>query len=174
MNRRHGFTLVEVLVALTIGALVVLLTHQVYASTVDGISRIRQAQEQLESNQLGRRWMEGAFLSMEAGNRGGGFEGHVDRVGFSTWLLSQEGWVERRNVTLLAQGGRLVARTDGGVSTVLPNVTSVAFDYLLEPGLDSRWVNDWVSPVSIPLGVRVRLRREVGVDTMLFLIKGRG
>jgi hypothetical protein len=65
---------------------------------------------------------------------------------------------------------------------LIDSVADVALDYLLEPGLDARWVGEWVSPLSAPLAVRMRIRRagnetrEPGgvVDTLLFLIKERG
>ena len=60
--------------------------------------------------------------------------------------------------------------------------TDLQFDYLLEPGAESRWVREWVSPVSAPVAVRMRIakagcgKRDAGcvVDTLLFLIKERG
>ena len=62
------------------------------------------------------------------------------------------------------------------------SVTDAGFDYLLEPGVESRWVREWVSPVSAPVAIRVRVTRGLGMgderrvvtDTLLFLIKERG
>src|SRR5438105_2612900 len=61
------------------------------------------------------------------------------------------------------------------------SIASLDFDYLLEPGAESRWVRVWVSPVSAPLAVRMRVERpgkgeggRVVTDTLLFLIKERG
>ena len=89
--------------------------------------------------------------------------------------MTSRGWVERQTVTLAAEGGRLLARGKNGDTELFPQVRAVAFDYLLEPGLDSRWVTDWVSALSAPLAVRLRMTRVGGrVDTMLFPIKGRG
>ena len=62
------------------------------------------------------------------------------------------------------------------------SVTDLEFDYLLEPGAESRWVKEWVSPVTAPVAIRLRVTtgRESGdggrvvTDTLLFLIKERG
>lgn len=175
MKQKAGFTLVELLVAMTIAGVVVLLTHQIFAAVTVGMQRLETAQRDLDSEQLGIRWLDAAFLSLEAGNGGPGFEGHGDRMMFSSWLLTRYGWVERTKVTLALDRGRLVAQVEGGETEVLGGVKALAFDYLLDPGLNSRWVTDWVSPLTAPLGVRLRLERSSrAVDTLLFLIKGRG
>jgi hypothetical protein len=58
------------------------------------------------------------------------------------------------------------------------SVTELALDYLLEPGANTRWVRQWLSPLSAPLAVRLRIERRggssEGVDTLLCLIKERG
>ena len=64
----------------------------------------------------------------------------------------------------------------------MDSVAELALDYLLEPGAESRWVREWVSPVSAPLAVRMRIEKagcgtrdaRCVVDTLLFLIKERG
>jgi prepilin-type N-terminal cleavage/methylation domain-containing protein len=175
MTKLRGFTLVELMVAITIGSLVVLLIHQVFATVTDAIDRMRAAQQRLESNRLAGRWLEATLLSLEAGNSGPGFEGHSDRMTFSSWLLTEQGWLERRTVALALTDGILLARSASQTVSLFSGVDAVAFDYLVDPGLDSRWVTDWVSPVSAPLAVRLRLGRTAGrVDTTLFLVKGRG
>jgi hypothetical protein len=68
----------------------------------------------------------------------------------------------------------LRADTDHGPIGLQQGVREVDFDYLLEPGAESHWVREWVSPVSAPLAVRIRLTRNTGVDTTVMLIKGRG
>lgn len=176
MNTRgqHGFTLIELMIALMIGSVVVLLAHQIFSSAGDGIRQLDSARQRLETEQLGNRWLESAMLSLETGGVGGQFEGHADRVRFSTWQLTPYGWFERQDVLLGVDGGKLVAHEAHERLDIYDGVRSVNFDYLLEPGLDSRWVNDWVSPVSAPLAVRIRMERSAGTDTLLFLIKGRG
>ncbi|MDZ4863742.1 MAG: hypothetical protein SGJ01_09885, partial [Gemmatimonadota bacterium] len=58
------------------------------------------------------------------------------------------------------------------------SVVGVEFDYLLEPGAQTRWVQTWISPLSAPLGVRLRIARRANdvdwTDTLLVLIGERG
>jgi prepilin-type N-terminal cleavage/methylation domain-containing protein len=181
---RRGFTLVEVLVALTIGAVVVLLAHQLFAGVADRGRTLTLARTALDRGANARRWLDATFLSLDVGTDGAsGFEGRPDHATFATWLLTPDGWFERRVVTIARQDDRLVASVAPGQAIALSDsVRDVGFDYLLEPGAESRWVREWVSPVSAPVAIRVRVTRERGTgeerrvvtDTLLFLIKERG
>jgi prepilin-type N-terminal cleavage/methylation domain-containing protein len=176
----HGFTLIEVLVALTISAVVVLLAHQLFAGVADRGRTLSQARTALDRTANARRWLEATFLSLDVGTDGAsGFEGRPDHAAFTTWLLTPDRWFERRVVSLARQDDRLVASvTPGQPVALMDSVENVALDYLLEPGAESKWVREWVSPVSAPVAVRVRVMRGRGTltvtDTLLFLIKERG
>jgi prepilin-type N-terminal cleavage/methylation domain-containing protein len=179
-----GFTLIEVVVALTIGALVVLVANQLFAAVAERGRTLITARTTLDRAANARRWLAAAFLSLDVGTDGaGGFDGRPDHTGFFTWLLTADGWFERQQVTLSADQGYLrAAITPGTPIALVDSVTAVEFDYLLEPGAESRWVREWVSPVSAPLAVRMRIARagcemradQCVVDTLLFLIKERG
>ncbi|HVH66648.1 MAG TPA: prepilin-type N-terminal cleavage/methylation domain-containing protein [Gemmatimonadales bacterium] len=181
----RGFTLIEILIALAIGAFVVLVAHELFASVAERGRTLTTARLTLDRSANARRWLAGAFLSLDVGTEGaGGFEGRPDHVAFSTWLLTPDGWFERRTVSLARDNGRLVASVPPGEPVSLTDsVADLAVDYLLEPGAESRWVREWVSPVSAPLAVRLRIARtgkgqvatgNAVVDTLLFLIKERG
>jgi prepilin-type N-terminal cleavage/methylation domain-containing protein len=179
-----GFTLIEVMVALTIGALVVLVANQLFAAVAERGRTLVAARTALDRAANARRWLAATFLSLDVGTDGaGGFDGRPDHAGFSTWLLTPDGWFERCQVTLGAEEGHVQATlTPGTPIALMDSVSDVQFDYLLEPGADSRWVGEWVSPVSAPVAVRMRLTKAghgtrdsgLGVDTLLFLIKERG
>ena len=181
---RRGFTLIEVVVALTIGALVVLVAHQLFAAVAERGRTLIAARTALDRAVNARRWLGATFLSLDVGTEGaGGFEGRPDHVVFSTWLLTPDGWFERGQVTLSAEQGQLRAAVTPGTSIALvDSVTDLQLDYLLEPGAESRWVHEWVSPVSAPVAVTMRITKAGNgkwetanaVDTLLFLIKERG
>jgi len=181
---RRGFTLIEVLVALIVSGVVVLLAHQLFAGVADRGRTLTAARTALDRTANACRWLDATFLSLDVGTEGAsGFEGRPDHAVFTTWLLTPDGWFERRIVSLARQDDRLVATgTPGQTITLSDSVSDVGFDYLLEPGAESRWVREWVSPVSAPVAVRMRLTRGFGTgdggravtDTLLFLIKERG
>ena len=179
-----GFTLIEVLVALTIGAIVVLFAHELFGAVAERGRALTVARAALDRSANARRWLDATFLSLDVGTEGaGGFDGRPDHAAFTAWQLTPDGWFERRAVSLARDDDRLVASVAPGQPIVLMDgVTDFELDYLLEPGAESRWVRAWVSPVSAPLAVRLRIERagcamrDAGcvVDTLLFLIKERG
>jgi len=173
---RRGFTLIEVSVALLVGALVVAVAHAVFAGVADRGRALAAARRALDQEMNARRWLEATFLSLDVGtDSAGGFAGHADRVEFAAWERSADGWFERRRIALGRYDEQLVAIVMGGDPVALrDSVKGVAFDYLLEPGADARWVPEWLSPVSAPLAVRLRLTAAGRVDTLLFLIRARG
>jgi prepilin-type N-terminal cleavage/methylation domain-containing protein len=170
----RGFTLIEVIVALTLSALVVLLAHTVFAGVVDGAQRLQAARTTLDRDGNARRALTEIFGSLDVGTEGaGGFAGRPDRVEFTTWQRVPQGWLERRKAVVAVENGVLVARAD--VTLALEDsVSGVDFDYLLEPGASAAWVREWISPVSAPVAVRVRIQRAATVDTLLFIVGSRG
>jgi prepilin-type N-terminal cleavage/methylation domain-containing protein len=174
---RRGFTLIEVAVALLAGALVVAVAHAVFAGVADRGRVLAAARRALDREMNARRWLQATFLSLDVGtDSAGGFAGRTERVEFAAWERSADGWFERRRIALGWYDEQLVAIVMGGDPVVLRDtVQDVAFDYLLEPGAEARWVREWVTPVTAPLAVRLRLTTAAGrVDTVLFLIKARG
>lgn len=172
--RRNGFTLIEVIVAVTIAAAVVVAAHSIFAGVVDGAKEIVEARTELDRSANARRWLKAAFLSLEPP-----FDGRTDRVSFKSWQLAPGGWFEPQSI-FVRQNGPTFAGAIGNEQLQLAyGVSSVAFDYLLEPGADAKWVREWISPVSAPLAIRVRVagcgKGDVGcVDTLLFLVRERG
>jgi len=173
--RRSGFTLIEVLVALALAALVALLAHRVFAAVLDGSRRVREAQAQLDHEANARRWLTAAFGSLTAGSVGGSFDGEPGRATFGTWIPTAAGGFAPTRIALGMEDGRLVARVEGADSVVLADsITAVALDYLLDPGATEHWVGEWISPVSAPLAVRLRMERAGAADTLLLLVGPRG
>lgn len=174
MKHTRGFTLIEVLVALTIAGIVVLAAHQLFTGAADGAQAVATEREALDRDSNARRWLKATLLSAEPP-----FEGRANKISFTSWQLTSGGWFEPHPIEVTHQGTRLVARHAGQQQLSLAdNVTDIAFEYLLEPGAESQWMREWISPVSAPLAIRVRLgrgTREGGrVDTLLFQVKERG
>src|SRR6266702_7817067 len=101
---RAGFTLIEVLVALTIGAIVVLLGHELFGAVAERGRTLTLARAALDRSANARRWLDATFLSLDVGTDGArGFDGRPDHAAFTTWLLTPDGWFERREVKLSAE-----------------------------------------------------------------------
>lgn len=173
-----GFTLVELMVALLIAGLVLLLSRQLFTVVIDGARAIRASRFALDRRVNAQRWLASTWLSLDVGEEAGGFEGHEAEVAFAAWTPVPGGWFERDRIRLAVRDTRLVADIGGRPLILADSVDAVSFDYLLVPGADSKWVHNWVSPVSAPLAVRLRVRRNgcpgQCVDTLLFQIGPRG
>ena len=174
MSKRAGFTLIEVLVALTIASMVIIAAHQVFRGVADGSKAVAISRESLDHRSNARRWLKATFLSLEPP-----FDGRATRMSFTSWQVAPGGWFAPQAVALSAEKDRFLATTSNEPLELSKGVSDVAFDYLLEPGADTKWVREWVSPVSAPLAIRLRIagcrkRDAACVDTLLFLVKERG
>jgi len=172
--RRQGFTLIEVMVAMAVAGLVILAAHRIFTGVADAARAVEVARASLDRSANARRWLKGTFLSLEPP-----FEGRANRASFTSWQLVPGGWFEPRATTLGQRGTRFLGTTGAESLWLADSVSDVAFDYLLDPGADTKWVREWISPVSAPLAVRLRIagcgKRDAGcVDTLLFLVKERG
>jgi len=175
MRRDRGFSLIEVMVALTMGALVVLLAGRLFAAVGDAGQELRAARTALDREANARRWLAATFLSLDVGPEAGPFQGNRDQVAFVSWQLTSGGWFAGHRVRLAVDRGRLIAAVAPRDSvTLADSVRGLGVDYLLEHGAEAHWVREWVSAVSAPVAVRLRIARAGGVDTLLFLIKERG
>ncbi len=172
--KRAGFTLIEVMVAITIATVVIVAAHRIFTGVADGAKAIETARLDLDRAANGHRWLKATFLSLEPP-----FEGRADRVSFTSWQLTSGGWLEPSKTVLQASDSALIGSAGDEQLRLAEGVSSVAFDYLLEPGADSKWVREWISPVSAPLAVRLRMvgcgkRDAACADTLLYLVKERG
>lgn len=174
LQRDSGFTLLELLLALTISALVVTVAHRVFTGVVGAAREMEATRAALDRDMNGRRWLMEAFGSLQVGVDSASFIGRSDRIEFSSWQRTPSGWLTRKRLTLARTGDALQLDGDGRM-VIATSVSAVAFDYLLDPGADTRWVREWISPVSAPLAIRLRLARSSSaVDTLLFLVGPRG
>lgn len=175
-SRRSGFTIVELLVALSAGALLLAALYGLVASVIDAGSTLVAARRDAELSRQGDRWLRSIMASTSVGQPGDvAFEGGPASATFMTMMPSAYGWHEPRPVDIRVDGDALLLRATGSEAIVLRRgVRSVALDYLLEPGASAHWVRQWSSPVSAPLALRVRIDLGGQVDTALYLIGPRG
>src|SRR2546430_15038346 len=84
-SKMAGFTLIEVVVALTIGALVVLVAHQLFAAVAERGRTLIAARTALDRAVNARRWLGDTFLSLDDGTEGAGcFGGLADLLGLTS------------------------------------------------------------------------------------------
>lgn len=179
-NRRGGFTLVEVLVALGIGVLLALTVQRAFSLALASVQALADRRERTAARPIAERWLRAAIESIDTGAPGAAvFNGEPQHVRASAFVLSDEGWLERRSLDVGVSDGVLVLREGGRRIVLADGVESLEIDYLLEPGASTKWVQRWESPTSVPLAIRLRVQSRVAggpvvVDTCLYLIGERG
>jgi prepilin-type N-terminal cleavage/methylation domain-containing protein len=177
--RRGGFTLVEVLAAVLVTAVAALVARQTFAACTEAAADLRSAGREHAAAANADRWLTEALGSVVAeSSNDAAFTGEPDRLRFATWLTSAHGWPERSTVTLRLDGGALVASHSQGQIVLAQDARAAAFDYLVEPGLESRWLTRWESEATVPAAVRLRLSRLVSghlvADTVVLILGSRG
>ena len=178
--RRSGFTIIEVLVALMVGAIVLLSARQVLSILTDQSHALARRAAQTDRDANGERMLRDLVGQLELGTPGTiPFSGSPDSVRFSSWCEATSGWLERCAVTLslAADGDHEALRAQLGSGPPLDLVTgfrSGAFRYLESAAAGGQWFQKWGTGITAPLGVGVVLVRDDAVDTMLLRIGPRG
>lgn len=178
--RRSGFTLIEVLVALMVGAIVLLGAHQVLAILTDEAHSLARRAAQTDRDANGERLLRNLVGQLELGSPGTiPFSGSPDTVRFSSWCQAPSGWLERCAVTLSfsADGDHETLRGQLGARPPLDLVRgfrSGAFRYLESAAAGGQWFQQWGTGITAPLGIGIVLVRDDAVDTMILRIGPRG
>ncbi|GJG89829.1 hypothetical protein tb265_50100 [Gemmatimonadetes bacterium T265] len=184
----RGFTLVELLVAVTIGALALAAAHAVLAQLVDGTAAVVRAAAAADRAANADRLLRDAVGQLEVRPvTGPDVDGTETTFRFSTWCDVPAGWQERCTARLAidAVAGRpalvLSLRTDagsgpsGGAGEDTPVVLRTGFAdgrlrYLSDPASGGRWAAAWSSRVTAPFALGVIL----DADTLIVRIGTRG
>jgi prepilin-type N-terminal cleavage/methylation domain-containing protein len=100
-SARAGFTLIEVLVALAIGALTIGGARAVTIALVDHSLHLDHAHAQVSEAINGERLLRRLVLESEAGrDPNATFAGSETQAAFDTWCRTANGWAERCRVEL--------------------------------------------------------------------------
>ncbi len=176
MRRNAGVTLVEVVVALALAGVVVLLAERLYGALLDGAAQAQAARDRLDRWANGRRLLTQLVGSIEVGaDTATVFRGDPHAVSFTAWLPDQQGWPMKRAVTLATDSGALTVRGLGDHPlTLADSVTALDADYLLVQGADARWMRAFISAMSAPVAVRLRIAHGDATDTLLLFVGPRG
>jgi len=175
VSARRGFTLMEMLVALTLTGVVVLTAHRLFAGVTDGLDRLESARVALDREANVRLLLAAALGSAQAGPAQDVFVGEADRMAFTTWRGDRQGHSVRLRFRVQILNGRLVL--EGVQAEPLPlleGITGFGLDYLLELGAEQRFVREWRSEASAPAAVRFRIMRGSTTDTLLLRVGSRG
>jgi prepilin-type N-terminal cleavage/methylation domain-containing protein len=176
MRGNRGFTLLELLVALSIGALVLTIAHRLVAGVTAGAAQLDEVVDGADRDANAARLLIALLGSAQVlDGLEDAFRGEPTELAFPAWDVDHRGWPVKRDIGLQRAGDGVVWLRRGNDSlAVWRGVRALDLDYLLTRGASARWVRAWVSSASVPYAVRLRLRRETEVDTLLCLVGDRG
>lgn len=176
MATRDGFALIELVVALTISAFVLLAARTILVELADDADRIAAAAAHTDRVANGERELRSLLGQVEASSSPGStFSGDARTVRFNTWCDVPAGWLERCDVTLTLRPGvvglDLIAQIPGiGAIPVRTGVPAGSLLYLGSAQNGGTWLSAWNSRVTTPLALGVVLDR----DTLILRIGQRG
>jgi prepilin-type N-terminal cleavage/methylation domain-containing protein len=173
---RRGFTLIEVMVALAVGAVVVLGARLALAQLADDADRIVKGAARLDGEANGERLLRSLFRRLEVGTEiAGPFGGDERAMHFTTWCDLPAGWQERCQATVaidtVDDAPALVAHlSTGEVITLRAGFHRATLRYLNDPASGGSWFRGWGTGLTAPRAVGI----IVDDDTLVLRIGDRG
>ena len=154
---RAGFTLVEVLVALTLAAVVAVVARamgEVIGVTEKSIGVATLERDRLMNAERHLRSLALRAVVNDAQDRR--FVGRPDSVSFASFCDTRGGWQEvcRVSMSLSNENGRwIVLHRPGEQPAMIPLPEDAALRYLLSA--PDRWVDAWDSGITMPLAIGI-------------------
>ena len=173
---RGGFTLVEVLVALIVSAVVIAGARSLLEQLDDGATRIAAGAAAADREANGERMVRDLLLRLDVGtSEAARFAGGPDSVSFGSWCDVPRGWRERCVVSLVIRHGEtrdslLVATSTGLGFLTLAGAAPLTLRYLDDARDGGRWFRSWGAGITAPLAIAVAGAR----DTVILRIGERG
>ena len=172
---RRGFTLVEVIVAIAISALVVLAARMLLENLGAGTARIVAATREVDRDANAERLLRSLVGQIEVGIQRETFAGDEHSAEFTSWCRMPRGWMERCRLTLsvdVAQGSPILTATlpNGDRAALARADHSLRLRYLVDASAGGTWFVKWGEGLLAP--------RAIGVladsDTVIVRIGERG
>jgi prepilin-type N-terminal cleavage/methylation domain-containing protein len=171
-----GFTLIEVVVALVVSAIVMLGARAVLGEVGDEALRISAEAQRLDAEANGERTLRALVRQLDLGSdEASQFAGDPRQVSFASWCDVSSGWQERCAVTLTLEArertNALVIRTSKGTAIVVRDrIATGELRYLTTVTGAGEWIRVWGAGITAPLAIAVILDG----DTLIVPIGERG
>lgn len=177
-SRRGGLTLIEVLIALAISAMIVVAARFMVEGLSDGARRLRTASLELDREANGIGVARALAGRLETGSPGRTFHGDPTQSAFSSYCEVPEGWLESCRVTLTVQrlgdstALRALLESSRRTETIelARRAGPLTLRYLLSAEAGGQWILIWEGGLTAPLAIGV----VSPTDTLLLRIGVRG
>lgn len=175
-HSRAGFTLLEVMVAVSLLGLILAGARGVLEAVADHAARIRIEASALDSRANPRRMLRDLVGHTEVGAGPDQllFEGEARSANFPSWCDVPRGWLERCSVTITVArrdnvNALVVATSTADPAEVLTSDGSVTMLYLDDPARGGTWFTRWGRGISVPFAIGI----VVDADTTILRIWAR-
>jgi prepilin-type N-terminal cleavage/methylation domain-containing protein len=181
-RQRRGFTLIEVLVALVVGAVVMLGARLLLEGVGDSGRRIVRVAQRADRDANAERLLRSTVASLEWGSAeegGARFGGDEHEARFTSWCDTPGGWQERCavmiSITCDSSAQPVSAALSlSGVGTepvqVRAGFMRGELRYLADARDGGHWITKWDAGLSAPIAIGVILDR----DTLVLRVGERG
>ena len=177
---RRGFTLPELLVALFVGAVVVLGARLMLSGVADAARRIAREAQHADHDANAERLLRSIVANIEAGTAAARpFGGSAHEAHFGSWCDVPGGWQERCAVTLAITGDTSGADANRSLVLSIPadgqlhvrtGFARGKLLYLSDAHEGGLWFEQWGDGLASPLAIGV----VIDADTLILSIGERG
>jgi prepilin-type N-terminal cleavage/methylation domain-containing protein len=182
LGRRHAFTLVEVLAALTIGALVLLAARALVTQLAESTRASLRHSAKEDSRANGERLARALAGRIQViGDGASRFVGADHEARFSSWCNVPTGWQEPCVVTLAvvtdsqsADTQLTISSVETGPIVVRHGMSHATLIYLSSAREGGEWVQAWRTDDRAPLAIGVVHDDGAVPDTLFLRIGDRG
>lgn len=173
--RRRGFTLVEILVALALSAVVVLGARMLLEQLADSAHRTVTGAARSDRDANAEQLLRELTRRIEVGTAGAAhFAGEPDSARFTSWCEVPPGWQERCVVRLrigrTPQGATLSVFAPGTPPQHIRAASVMELRYLDDASAGGRWFRSWGAGITAPIAIGL----VADGDTTILRIGGRG
>jgi prepilin-type N-terminal cleavage/methylation domain-containing protein len=174
-HRRIGFSLLEVMIALTVGGAAVALAAALLRATADQSAMASEQVRSVNIDAVGERVIRRLVGQMEWSRTGDPLpSGTGNRMQFVSWCDVAAGWQERCFVDLElppeGDGGVIARFSAGGAQRLMSGRPVTAILYRVSSSGGEAWTDRWLDATSLPRAVGL----EVGSDTLIVRLGDRG
>jgi prepilin-type N-terminal cleavage/methylation domain-containing protein len=171
-----GFTLIEVMVALVVSAIVLLGARAMLGAVGDAAARVSAEGARLDMNANAEHALRALVRNLDLGFANEAvFAGDARQVTFVSWCDTPSGWQERCRIAIAIEkregGDALVVRAARGDAIVVrDSVRNGSLRYLTTVYGGGEWIRTWGAGITAPLAIGIIL----DADTLIVPIGERG
>jgi prepilin-type N-terminal cleavage/methylation domain-containing protein len=175
-TRASGFTLIEVLVALVVSAIILLGARAILIAMSDNTQTILGDTRAVDESANADRSLRLVVRQLDvADGPGTEFAGDSTLAIFSSWCDAPRGSLDRCAVKLSIEAdtsGRklLLAGLPGGTIVIRSGLRSVSLRYLDSAALGGHWIETWAKGITAPLAIGIIAES----DTLIVRVGERG